>query len=179
MKAFTVDMAIKSGASSSDILREFNLGIRRHPVCILSYERVRTLGNNLAKGQFDLIVCDEGHRLKSGQIKTVQVLRNLTTRRRIILSGTPIQNDLSEFHAMVDFVNPGILGTYATFKRVFEEPIMRSRQPQCSQEDKYLGRERGEELNRLTSLFVLRRTSKVNQKFLVPKSMFGVVRKST
>ena len=51
--------------------------------------------------QIDLIICDEGHRLKSSQNKTTQMFRDFKTRRRIILSGTPIQNDLSEFHAMV------------------------------------------------------------------------------
>lgn len=58
-----------------------------------------------------MVVCDEGHRLKNAEIKTSQSVRMLKTTRRVILSGTPIQNDLSEFYAMVDYVNPGILGS--------------------------------------------------------------------
>jgi len=49
-----------------------------------------------------LIVCDEGHRLKSSKSKTNTVFQALHTPRRVILSGTPIQNDLGEFHAMVN-----------------------------------------------------------------------------
>jgi len=48
-----------------------------------------------------LIICDEGHRLKSIDSKTSKMFDALRTPRRIILSGTPIQNNLGEFHAMV------------------------------------------------------------------------------
>lgn len=48
-----------------------------------------------------LVICDEGHRLKSGNNKTTSMFSAIKTPRRIILSGTPIQNDLGEFHAMV------------------------------------------------------------------------------
>jgi DNA repair and recombination protein RAD54B len=167
IKAFTGDLV---GTDKSQMVKEFTIGVRIHPVCIMSYERVRALGDALKKADFDLIVCDEGHRLKSGAIKTSQVLRSMKCRRRVILSGTPIQNDLSEFFAMVDFVNPGILGAQATFKKVFEDPIMRSRQPNAGSEDQLLGQERSEELTRLTGLFVLRRTAEVNQKYLKPKN---------
>lgn len=63
------------------------------------------------------MICDEGHRLKSAGAKTTQALQSLNVEKRIILSGTPIQNELSEFHSMVDFVNPGILDTYPAFKK--------------------------------------------------------------
>jgi SNF2 family DNA or RNA helicase len=46
------------------------------------------------------------------------------------LSGTPIQNDLGEFHAMVNFVNPGVIGDPATFRSVFEQPILTGREPE-------------------------------------------------
>ena len=49
----------------------------------------------------ELVVCDEGHRLKNAAIKTSLAVSELPTQRRIILSGTPIQNDLDEFYAMV------------------------------------------------------------------------------
>lgn len=43
--------------------------------------------------------------------------------------GTPIQNDLQEFYALIDFVNPGILGPLSTFRKIYEEPIIWSREP--------------------------------------------------
>jgi hypothetical protein len=49
----------------------------------------------------DLLVCDEAHRLKNDETQTSQCLNKLQTRRRVLLSGTPLQNDLEEFFAMV------------------------------------------------------------------------------
>jgi len=124
----------------------------------------------LSKASIGLVVCDEGHRLKNSNIKTTQCLQQMSTKRRVILSGTPIQNDLAEFFAMADFVNPGILGDYRQFKRVFEDPIVVSRQKNCVAADVQLGESRSAELARLTGLFVLRRTQDVNQKYLPPKT---------
>lgn len=47
--------------------------------------------------------------------------------------GTPVQNDLQEFYAIIEFVNPGILGSSTAYRKVYEEPILRSRQPSCTQ----------------------------------------------
>lgn len=57
--------------------------------------------DSIIESNFDLIVCDEGHRLKNSAVQSNVILSELTTTRRIILSGTPIQNDLGEFYAMV------------------------------------------------------------------------------
>lgn len=149
-------------------VQDFLVG-KIYSVMVIGYEKLRTIQDLLKTGGFDIIVCDEGHRLKSPKIKTSLAIKSLPTRKRIILSGTPIQNDLSEYFAMVDFVNPGILGSYATFKTVFEEPIIKSRQPNATRDEKELGTKRSEELTRLTSQFVLRRTAEVNNKYLPPK----------
>ena len=58
-----------------------------------------------------MLICDEAHRLKNNETKTSVSLNKLATARRCLLSGTPIQNDLQEFYAMVDFCNPKLLGT--------------------------------------------------------------------
>lgn len=78
-----------------------------------------------------------------------------------VLSGTPVQNDLSEYWAMVrsglkrqcpaltrqsNFVNPGILGTYNAFARQYEKPIVKSRAPNCPKKDLDEGRERATEV---------------------------------
>ena len=52
----------------------------------------------------------QGHRLKNSENQTYAALSNLKTKRRILLSGTPIQNDLLEYFILVHFVNVGILG---------------------------------------------------------------------
>lgn len=59
--------------------------------------------------------------------QTYNALNQLQTTRRILLSGTPIQNDLLEYFSLVHFVNGGILGTAAEFRKRFEIPIIRGR----------------------------------------------------
>ncbi|WFD20593.1 helicase [Malassezia caprae] len=80
---------------------------RQYQVLILGYERLRNCVNELAKAfpSVGLVVCDEGHRLKSKDTKTTKCFDLLPTRRRLLLTGTPIQNDLREFYTMVDFTS--------------------------------------------------------------------------
>jgi hypothetical protein len=69
-----------------------------------------------------------------------------------------------------DFVNPGLLGSYSTFKKEFENPILKSRQPGVTKKDIEKGKARSEELARITSQFILRRTSEILSAYLPPKS---------
>ncbi|KAI5307885.1 helicase, partial [Ascosphaera atra] len=90
-------------------LTDFTMG-KSYSVMIIGYERLRNVQEQLTKGPgIDIVIADEGHRLKTVQNKSAQAIQSLNTARRVILSGTPIQNDLTEFFAMVDFVNPGLL----------------------------------------------------------------------
>ncbi|XP_077532436.1 DNA repair and recombination protein RAD54B-like isoform X2 [Haemaphysalis longicornis] len=139
------------------------------PVLILSYEMYMRVGSSLAAVNFDLLICDEAHRLKNANIKTTESLQNLETLRRILLTGTPVQNDLQEFFSLVDFCNPGVLGSSSSFRRVFEEPILRSQLPQASEEERELGQARARELMEVTAPFILRRTQDVIQSYLPGK----------
>lgn len=106
-------------------------------VLVASYDQYRIHVEKILKiPRIDLVVCDEGHRLKNSKIKISQALNRLATRRRVILSGTPIQNDLDEFHAMVDFVNPGILRDQSAFNAVFAEQILKMRAPDSLPEER-------------------------------------------
>ena len=149
-------------------------------VMIIGYERLRTVADDLAKGlPIDIVVCDEGHRLKTMKNKAVKAIEALNTKRRIILSGTPIQNDLGEFFAMVNFVNDGILGSQKGFSRNFEKPIMRSRQPDATSTEIERGQDASEELSRTTSPFILRRTADILSDFLPPKTEYVLFCKPT
>lgn len=86
------------------------------PVLILSYEMLLRCHEVLKEIKVDLLICDEGHRLKNSEIKTNNVLSSFEIQRRVLLTGTPVQNDLKELFALCDFVNPGILGTPACFR---------------------------------------------------------------
>lgn len=151
-------------------LTDFTMG-KSYNVMIIGYEKLRLVQEDLKKGApIDIVIADEGHRLKTAQNKAAAAIRSLKTERRIILSGTPMQNDLSEFFTMVDFVNPGLLGKYNTFKKEFETPMLKSRQPNATDSDVEKGEARSEELARLTGQFILRRTAEVIAQYLPPKT---------
>ncbi|XP_060906556.1 DNA repair and recombination protein RAD54B [Labrus mixtus] len=140
-----------------------------HSVLVISYEMLLRCLEQVQKVEFGLIICDEGHRLKNSTIKTSSALCSLSCTRRVILTGTPVQNDLQEFYAIIEFVNPGILGSSTAYRKVYEEPILRSRQPSCTEEVRVLGEERAAELSRLTGMFILRRTQEIINRYLPPR----------
>ncbi|KAJ1582028.1 hypothetical protein NDA15_000433 [Ustilago hordei] len=141
-------------------------------VMVIGYEKLRTVIEIVkhANPPVDLIVCDEGHRLKNKEAQITTIFDDLSfCNRRIILSGTPIQNHLSELHALVSFVDDEALGTYDEFRRIFEEPIIRSRAPHCSRQIQATGQARAAALKRLTNDVILRRTADILVDFLPPK----------
>ncbi|CAK6960650.1 DNA repair and recombination protein RAD54B [Scomber scombrus] len=140
-----------------------------HSVLVISYEMLLRCLEQVQKVEFGLVICDEGHRLKNSSIKTSSALSSLSCNRRVILTGTPVQNDLQEFYAIIEFVNPGILGSSTAYRKVYEEPILHSRQPSCTEEERVLGEERAAELSRLTGMFILRRTQEIINRYLPPR----------
>ncbi|GAB6025420.1 DNA repair and recombination protein rad54b, variant 2 [Chamberlinius hualienensis] len=160
-------------ASQTDKLEAY-VKSQMEPVMITSYELAMRHHELLQRVKFDLMICDEGHRLKNSSTKTCQLLGSLPIKKRIALTGTPIQNDLQELFSLVDFINPGILGSAGCFKKVYEEPIVRSKQPDASKEEVNLGQARSQELGRLTGQFILRRTQDVIDKYLPSKTEYVV-----
>ncbi|XP_067887696.1 DNA repair and recombination protein RAD54B isoform X2 [Heterodontus francisci] len=146
------------------------IGSPLYSVLIISYEMLLRCLEQVQSLQFNLIICDEGHRLKNSSIKTSTAILSLSCERRVILTGTPIQNDLQEFYSLIEFVNPGILGSSSTYRKIYEEPIIRSQQPSATMDEKQLGEERATELCRLTGLFILRRTQDIINNYLPPKT---------
>ncbi|XP_042224225.1 DNA repair and recombination protein RAD54B-like isoform X2 [Homarus americanus] len=143
-------------------------------IMIISYEMFVRSSKIIEALNFDLVLCDEGHRLKNTNIKTAHLLGGLRCRRRVILTGTPVQNDLQELFALVEFVNPGVLGSSLSFRHIYEDPIIASQQPNASQTEKELGASRATQLNKITSLFILRRTQDIINRYLPPKVEFVV-----
>ncbi|XP_049290349.1 DNA repair and recombination protein RAD54B-like [Anopheles funestus] len=139
------------------------------PILIISYEMLSKQIGELESVRFDLMFCDEGHRLKNSNVKAFGVLNQLDCKRRVLLTGTPIQNDLQEFFSLINFVNPGIVGAYQDFKARYETPIIISQRPGVLPQSMELGIERLNELNAITGRFMLRRTQEVINQYLPDK----------
>lgn len=144
---------------------------RVYQVLIIGYEKLITVKKELADTKFDLVVCDEGHRLKNSSNKIFKTIETLDIKRRIVLTGTPIQNDLTEFFNIIKFLNPEVLGDLKSFQKEYMRPILQSREPSCFQpEIKKAGDDKSKELINLTKLFILRRTNSVMKLLLPPRT---------
>ncbi|KAK5163993.1 hypothetical protein LTR04_002121 [Oleoguttula sp. CCFEE 6159] len=153
-------------------LTDFTMG-KSYNIMIVGYEKLKKFQDDLKKGAgIDIVIMDEGHRLKTAQNKSMMAIKSLNTERRIVLTGTPFQNNLGEYYTLVDLVNPGSLQKYTTFKRQFEGPIVKGRQPEATTKDKEKGEARFQELTSLTDMFILRRTADILAKYLPPKTEY-------
>ncbi|CAO3678536.1 unnamed protein product [Umbelopsis ramanniana] len=140
-----------------------------NPVLIISYETLRSYCPVLKNCQIGLLLCDEGHRLKNGNSLTFQGLNSLQVQRRVILSGTPIQNDLSEYFSLLNFANPGLLGTPNEFRKNYEIPILKGRDADATQKDHETSDQKLSELWGIVSKFIIRRTNDILSKYLPVK----------
>ncbi|GAB9476302.1 Transcriptional regulator atrx, partial [Globisporangium polare] len=132
-------------------------------------QQIKEVYKCLANPGPDLIVLDEGHRVRDHKSKLVKALGFVKTARRIILTGYPLQNHLEEYWTMVNFARPDYLGTLEEFKNRFVDPIKNAQCIDSSEADLRLARQRAFVLTRELKPLVLRRDQQYLFKQLPPK----------
>lgn len=95
--------------------------------------------------------------IKNGKTRTSIAIKQLIANHRLILSGTPIQNNVLELWSLFDFLMPGFLGTEKQFTARYSRPILASRDPKCSSKEQEAGALAMEALHRQVLPFLLRR----------------------
>jgi superfamily II DNA or RNA helicase len=115
-------------------------------VVIATYGVVRRDHEQLADAGFSLVVADEAQHAKNPHSETARSLRAIPSGARIALSGTPVENRLSELWSILDWSTPGLLGPLERFRRTVATPI-----------ERYHDAEATERLVRVTRPFLLRR----------------------
>ncbi|XP_008791071.2 DNA excision repair protein CSB [Phoenix dactylifera] len=90
---------------------------------LTTYEQLRLLGEKLLDIEWGYAILDEGHRIRNPNAEITLVCKQLQTVHRIIMTGAPIQNKLSELWSLFDFVFPGKLGVLPVFETEFAVPI--------------------------------------------------------
>ncbi|HSO00387.1 MAG TPA: SNF2-related protein, partial [Candidatus Nanopelagicales bacterium] len=97
--------------------------VKEAEVVITSYALLRRDEEFLAKQDFDYAILDEAQHIKNPMSATAAAAKRLKAKRRLALTGTPIENRLSEIWSIFDFVSPGLLGPLDRFEQRFSRPI--------------------------------------------------------
>ena len=101
--------------------------LKKHDVVITSYEVVRNEVATLEEFNWHYCILDEGHVIKNAKTKLTKAVKCIRAHHRLILSGTPIQNNVLELWSLFDFLMPGFLGSESSFNERFGKPILSNR----------------------------------------------------
>ena len=102
---------------------ELQAAVRTSDVVVTSYDVATRDVDSLVTVAWDRLVLDEAQDVKNPATKRSQALRRIPARRKLAMTGTPIENRLDELWSIMDIVNPGLLGSRERFQRTFARPI--------------------------------------------------------
>ncbi|UYZ58339.1 SNF2-related protein [Hymenobacter latericus] len=94
-----------------------------YDLILTSYGIVRLDAELLKTYKFDYVILDESQAIKNPSSTTSQAVRHLHSRHRLILTGTPVENSTMDLWSQMSFINPGLLGSQAFFRKEFLKPI--------------------------------------------------------
>ncbi|XP_031175748.2 transcriptional regulator ATRX-like isoform X2 [Sander lucioperca] len=117
----------------------------------------------------DFVVCDEGHILRNEVTKISKSLNAIKTQRRVVLTGTPLQNNLNEYHCMVNFIKKNLLGSLNEFRNRFINPIQNGQCADSTSRDVRIMKKRAHVLHAMLVGCVQRRDYSELTQFLPPK----------
>ncbi|XP_025069036.1 DNA excision repair protein ERCC-6-like [Alligator sinensis] len=144
------------------IRRKTGILITTYHMLINNWQQLCTADNSLV---WDYVILDEAHKIKSPSTKTTRCVHLIPAKNRILLTGTPVQNNLREMWSLFDFACQGsLLGTAKTFKMEYENPITRAREKDAMPGERALGLKISENLMSLIKPYFLRRTKEDIQK---------------
>ncbi len=122
IKKFAPSLRTLRLQSGSDRAAKYEM-IHDHDVVVTSYALARLDAHQLERFRFRTLVLDEAQNAKNPASQIAKVVRNLQADHRLALTGTPVENSLRDLWAIFGFVEPGLLGSEASFRRRFELPI--------------------------------------------------------
>ncbi|MBP1465962.1 DEAD/DEAH box helicase [Candidatus Chloroploca sp. M-50] len=126
--------------------KELAAAVADYDLVVTSYQLLTRDRESLTPIRWRLAVLDEAQNIKNSDTRQAQAARALRAEARIALTGTPVENRLTELWSIMAFLNPGYLGGETEFRRTFARPIERTGDAQVA-----------ERLRRLTGPFILRR----------------------
>ncbi len=140
-------------------------------VCLVTYEYVVRGKNLLKRVQWQHLIIDEGHRIKNHESKLSVVLHTYyTSRNRLLLTGTPLQNSLTELWALLNFLLPNVFKSAESFESWFAAPFAQMGVEKVAQTEQQA------QLTEEESLLIIRRLHQVLRPFLLRRLKSDVLR---
>ncbi|EFA07002.2 DNA excision repair protein ERCC-6 [Tribolium castaneum] len=121
---FRVAILHQSGSyegNMSNLIKEIH---KDRGILVTSYGGILKYKENLAQFEWHYVILDEGHKIRNPNAKVSVAVKKFRTPHRLMLTGSPMQNNLQELWSLFDFTNPGMLGNLATFMEHFNNPIV-------------------------------------------------------
>ena len=146
IEKFKIDVDAVCVTGSQDVRKD--IINEKHELYITTYDYLRRDVELYMPMEFEYIVLDEAQFIKNPKTKNAQSVKSLKSKHRLALTGTPIENGLSELWSIFDFLLPGYLYSLNYFTKNFEKPIQMGDEKRQAQ------------LQKLVSPFILRRTKK-------------------
>lgn len=130
----------------------------KYNVIITSYDIIRKDIDYFRQLVWNYCILDEGHIIKNSKSKITCAVKQLKSEHRLILSGTPIQNNVLDLWSLFDYLMPGFLGTERQFQATYGKPLLAAKDSKCSAKDAEAGALAMEALHKQVMPFLLRRT---------------------
>jgi superfamily II DNA or RNA helicase len=145
--------------------------LRKFDVVLTTYEVLRRDQVRLGKVPWTMVICDEAQFVKNPTAQRTSAVKAMKSRHRAALTGTPVENGLIEFWCIMDFVQPGLLGSWADFRTKYERPIVAADDKERDTHVKELLQQiRGYYLRRLKSEYLSSLPAKTVEVMEVPLS---------
>ncbi|KAM0889103.1 hypothetical protein ACQ4PT_027912 [Festuca glaucescens] len=114
-----------------------------------------------SKACWDYAILDEAHRIKNINSQITGLMNKIHSKKKILLTGTPIQKDLMDLYSLLNFISPGLLGDEATFRKKYLRPISLGRYANAAETEKEEYIRALKEVRNATTTYLLRRKKKV------------------
>ncbi|MBN2441295.1 MAG: DEAD/DEAH box helicase family protein [Spirochaetales bacterium] len=144
MKRFAPNLRVirHSGRKRPETIEVYS----EYDIILLSYHTLRNDIGIFTTRSYDYLILDESQSIKNAFSKTFKAIKILKAKHKLSLTGTPVENNTLELWAQMDFLNPGILGSYNEFKNKFTKPI-----------EEYGNEKASAKLKKIVYPFILRR----------------------
>ncbi len=141
-----LSVMVHHGAGRSRSAAELRRDCRAHDLVVTSYALLQRDAEALKAVPWTGVILDEAQNVKNSETKQAKAARAMPAEFRVALTGTPVENNVGDLWSVMEFLNPGFLGTAAAFKRNFFVPIQTRGDAEATRR-----------LKALTGPFVLRR----------------------